>query len=420
MDKFIIEKSGPLTGEVQVGGSKNACLPLMAAALLTDQPLVLENVPDLVDVRTMTQVLENLGVRVTREPGRILLDASRVLGYRAPYDLVRQMRASYYVLGPLIARNGRAEVSLPGGCAIGQRAIDLHLKGLSMLGADIAITRGYIYTRAGRLKGCRINLSGPFGSSVGATINVMLAAVLARGVTVIDAAAREPEIEDLAGMLSAMGAGIEGAGSGTIRIKGVDHLHGASYKVIPDRIETGTLAAAAAITGGDVLINGCRPEHLQAVLDVLAEAGARIETGPERIRITSQLPLRPFSLGTEPYPGFPTDLQAQFCALATQAEGTSRVTETIFENRFMHVPELIRLGARIQVIGNTVAIEGPVKLSSAPVMASDLRASAALVLAALVADGTSEINRIYHLDRGYDQLEVKLSRLGAKILRVSA
>ena len=289
-----------------------------------------------------------------------------------------------------------------------------------MLGADIAITRGYIYTRAGRLKGCRINLSGPFGSSVGATINVMLAAVLARGVTVIDAAAREPEIEDLAGMLSAMGAGIEGAGSGTIRIKGVDHLHGASYKVIPDRIETGTLAAAAAITGGDVLINGCRPEHLQAVLDVLAEAGARIETGPERIRITSQLPLRPFSLGTEPYPGFPTDLQAQFCALATQAEGTSRVTETIFENRFMHVPELIRLGARIQVIGNTVAIEGPVKLSSAPVMASDLRASAALVLAALVADGTSEINRIYHLDRGYDQLEVKLSRLGAKILRVSA
>ena len=420
MDKFIIEKSGPLTGEVQVGGSKNACLPLMAAALLTDQPLVLENVPDLVDVRTMTQVLENLGVRVTHEPGRILLDASRVLGYRAPYDLVRQMRASYYVLGPLIARNGRAEVSLPGGCAIGQRAIDLHLKGLSMLGADIAITRGYIYTRAGRLKGCRINLSGPFGSSVGATINVMLAAVLARGVTVIDAAAREPEIEDLAGMLSAMGAGIEGAGSGTIRIKGVDHLHGASYKVIPDRIETGTLAAAAAITGGDVLINGCRPEHLQAVLDVLAEAGARIETGPERIRITSQLPLRPFSLGTEPYPGFPTDLQAQFCALATQAEGTSRVTETIFENRFMHVPELIRLGARIQVIGNTVAIEGPVKLSSAPVMASDLRASAALVLAALVADGTSEINRIYHLDRGYDQLEVKLSRLGAKILRVSA
>jgi len=420
MDKFIIEKSGPLTGEVQVGGSKNACLPLMAAALLTDQPLVLENVPDLVDVRTMTQVLENLGVRVTHEPGRILLDASRVLGYRAPYDLVRQMRASYYVLGPLIARNGRAEVSLPGGCAIGQRAIDLHLKGLSMLGADIAITRGYIYTRAGWLKGCRINLSGPFGSSVGATINVMLAAVLARGVTVIDAAAREPEVEDLAGMLSAMGAGIEGAGSGTIRIKGVDHLRGASYKVIPDRIETGTLAAAAAITGGDVLINGCRPEHLQAVLDVLAEAGARIETGPERIRITSQLPLRPFSLGTEPYPGFPTDLQAQFCALATQAEGTSRVTETIFENRFMHVPELIRLGARIQVSGNTVTIEGPVKLSSAPVMASDLRASAALVLAALVADGTSEINRIYHLDRGYDQLEVKLSRLGAKILRVSA
>jgi len=420
MDKFIVEKSGPLTGEVQVSGAKNACLPLMAASLLTDRPVILNNVPDLVDVRTMSRVLENLGVRVVREPGRILLDASQVSGVTAPYDLVRQMRASYYVLGPLTARNGRAEVSLPGGCAIGQRAIDLHLKGLSMLGADIAISRGYIYTRAPRLKGCRINLSGPSGSSVGATINVMLAAALARGTTIIEAAAREPEVEDLAGMLSAMGAAIEGAGSDMVTIEGADSLQGADYRVIPDRIETGTLAVAAALSGGDVLIGGCRPGHLQAVLEVLARAGAEIETGPQSIRVGARLPLRPFQLSTEPYPGFPTDMQAQFCALATQAEGASTVVETIFENRFLHVPELIRLGARIQVSGNSVTIEGPDKLSSAPVMASDLRASAALVLAALVAEGTSEINRIYHLDRGYDQLEVKLGRLGAKILRVSA
>ena len=419
MDKFIIEKSGPLAGEVRVGGAKNACLPLMAAALLTDRPVELENVPDLVDVRTMGRVLENLGVRVAREPGRILLEASRISGCTAPYDLVRRMRASFYVLGPLTARNGRAEVSLPGGCAIGQRAIDLHLKGLSMLGADIAISKGYIFTRAGKLKGCRINLSGPSGSSVGATVNVMLAAVLARGTTVIENAAREPEVEDLAGILTVMGAGIEGAGSETITIQGVERLGGAKYKVIPDRIETGTLAVAAALTGGDVLITGCRPEHLQAVLDMLTAAGARIDSGPDSIRVTSRIPLRPISLSTKPYPGFPTDMQAQFCALATQAEGISTVTETIFENRFLHVSELIRLGARMQVSGNTVTIEGPDKLSSAPVMASDLRASAALVLAALVAEGTSEINRIYHLDRGYDRLEVKLGSLGAKIRRVS-
>jgi UDP-N-acetylglucosamine 1-carboxyvinyltransferase len=419
MDKFIIEKSVPLKGEIQVGGAKNACLPLMAAALLTDQPLILENVPGLVDVTTMTRVLENLGVRVTREPDRIELDASELSGYLAPYDLVRQMRASYYVLGPLTTRFGRAEVSLPGGCAIGQRAIDLHLKGLSMLGAEIAISKGYIYARAGRLKGCRIDLSGPFGSSVGATINIMLAAVLARGTTVIENAAHEPEVEDVAGMLRVMGAEIEWSDNGTITVRGVDRLKGASYRVIPDRIEAGTLAVAAALTGGEVLINSCRPDHLQAVIEVLIRAGVKVETGSDSIRVASELPLRPFSLVTEPYPGFPTDMQAQFCALATQAHGVSTVTENIFENRFMHVSELIRLGARIQVNGNTATIEGPVSLSSAPVMASDLRASAALILAAIVAEGTSEINRIYHLDRGYDQLEVKLACLGAKILRVS-
>lgn len=309
---------------------------------------------------------------------------------------------------------------MPGGCAIGQRAIDLHLKGLSMLGARIAISGGYIYTHARRLSGCTIDLSGPSGSSVGATINIMLAAVLARGTTVIENAAREPEVEDLAGMLQMMGARITGAGSGKIAVEGVESLRGVTYRVIPDRIETGTLAVAAAITGGEVLINDCRPDHLQAVLEALHNSGVNLETNQQSIRVSSQLPLRPFSITTQPYPGFPTDMQAQFCALATQAEGTSTVTEAIFENRFMHVSELVRLGAGMKVVGNTVNVEGPVKLSSAPVMASDLRASAALVLAALVAEGTSEINRIYHLDRGYDQLEVKLTRLGAKILRVSA
>ncbi|MEA2064245.1 MAG: UDP-N-acetylglucosamine 1-carboxyvinyltransferase, partial [Gemmatimonadota bacterium] len=354
-------------------------------------------------------------------PGRMTLDASVSSSHTAPYELVRQMRASYYVLGPLVARKGLAEVSLPGGCAIGQRAIDLHLKGISMLGAEIAISRGYIYARSsGRLTGRDINLTGTCGSSVGATMNMMMASSLARGKTVLHGVAREPEVVDLARMLNLMGARIEGAGNGgTITIEGVVSLRGADYKVIPDRIEAGTLAVAAAITGGDLLISGCRPEHLEAPLEVLERSGVMIESSDDGLRVSSQLPLKPFSLETEPYPGFPTDMQAQFCALATQARGTSQVTETIFENRFMHVSELVRMGARMQASGNTVTITGPSKLSCAPVMASDLRASAALVLAALVAEGTSEINRIYHLDRGYEALEIKLSRLGAKILRVS-
>ncbi|HUU29718.1 MAG TPA: UDP-N-acetylglucosamine 1-carboxyvinyltransferase [archaeon] len=419
MDKFLIEKSPPLAGKVRVSGAKNSCLALMAASLLTDEPVVLENVPDLVDVRTMGRVLENIGVRVTYEPGYIKLDASCAEGYNAPYEMVRTMRASYYVLGPLTARKGKAEVSLPGGCAIGQRPIDLHLKGLSMLGAQISTARGYIYTQAGKLRGSRINISSPRGSSVGATVNLMLAASLAKGETVLDGAAREPEIEDLARMLTEMGAKIEGAGTDKVVIKGVSSLGGAVHHVIPDRIEAGTFAVAAAITRGDVIIQECLPEHFQAVLDLLEILGVRIERGKKILRVRSDAGLPSFSLLTEPYPGFPTDMQAQFCALATQAKGVSRIEETIFENRFLHVPELVRLGADIQVSGNRLIVRGPTALSSAPVMASDLRASAALVLAALVAEGTSEISRIYHLDRGYEHLEVKLVRLGAKIVRVS-
>jgi UDP-N-acetylglucosamine 1-carboxyvinyltransferase len=420
MDKFLIDKSGPLTGRTTAGGAKNSCLALMAAALLTDEPVILENTPNLVDVRTMSKVLENLGVRVSQETGSIRLDASRAEGYNAPYDMVRTMRASYYVLGPLTARKGKAEVSLPGGCAIGQRPIDLHLKGLSMLGAEITTSRGFIFTRADKLRGSVIDISGPRGSSVGATINVLLAATLAKGVTVLEGAAREPEVEDLAAMLGKMGAKIEGAGTDRIIVRGVSELGGAAHRVIPDRIETGTFAVASAITRGDVTIQDCCPEHLKTVLDLLECAGVRVEISEQTLRVRAGDGLSAFRLRTEPYPGFPTDLQAQFCALATQAEGKSQIEETIFENRFLHVPELIRLGGDIKILGSRLIVSGPTALYSAPVMASDLRASAALVLAALVADGTSEINRIYHLDRGYENLEVKLTRLGAKIVRVSS
>jgi len=420
MDKFIIQKSCPLNGKVRVSGAKNSCLALMAASLLTDEPLELNNVPDLVDVRTITKVLENMGVEISRsEPGKLRLDSSRAGGLKAPYDLVRRMRASYYVLGPLAARKGKAEVSLPGGCAIGQRPIDLHLKGLSMLGAEISTSGGYIYVRADRLNGARINLTGQCGSSVGATANVLMAATLARGVTVLEGAAAEPEIVDLARMLRAMGAKVEGAGTNVITIEGVASLGEASHTVIPDRIETGTFAVAAAITGGDVAIDDCCPEHVQSVTELLENLGVKIEKGRENLLVRAGGKMPAFKLCTAPYPGFPTDMQAQFCALATQAEGTSVIEENIFEHRILHVPELARFGADIEVSGRKIIINGPTPLSSAPVMASDLRASAALVLAALVADGSSEIHRIYHLDRGYEHLEVKLASLGAKIMRVS-
>ena len=421
MDKFIIQKSGPLKGKVSISGAKNSCLALMAASLLTDEPVELENSPDLVDVRTMTQVLEYLGVDVSRSSRSTLkLDSSRAAGYKAPYELVSRMRASYYVLGPLTARRGRAEVSLPGGCAIGQRPIDMHLKGLALLGAEITTAGGYVTVKAGKLRGRRIDLEGRFGTSVGATANVMMAASLAGGTSVIDGAAREPEIADLADMLNSMGARIEGAGAARIVIQGVSGLTGVRHTVIPDRIEAGTFAVAAAITGGEVVIGGCNPDHLESVTSLLEKLGVRLEKGEHTLMVRGHEELPAFEIETRPYPGFPTDMQAQFCALATQARGTSVIEENIFENRAMHVPELARLGADIRSEGRRIIVRGPSRLSSAPVMASDLRASAALVLAALVAQGSSEILRIYHLDRGYENLEVKLARLGARIIRVSA
>ncbi|MFH1071535.1 MAG: UDP-N-acetylglucosamine 1-carboxyvinyltransferase [Candidatus Glassbacteria bacterium] len=421
MDKFIIEKSEPLKGKVSISGAKNSCLALMAASLLTDEPVDLENSPDLVDVRTMTQVLEYLGVDVSRSSRSTLrLDSSRAAGHKAPYELVSRMRASYYVLGPLTARRGRAEVSLPGGCAIGQRPIDMHLKGLALLGAQITTAGGYVIVKAGKLRGRRIDLEGRFGTSVGATANVMMAASLAGGTSVIDGAAREPEIADLADMLNSMGARIEGAGAARIVIQGVSGLKGVRHTVIPDRIEAGTFAVAAAITGGEVVIGGCNLNHLESVTDLLEKLGVRLEKGEHTLMVRGHEELPAFEIETRPYPGFPTDMQAQFCALATQARGTSVIEENIFENRAMHVPELARLGADIRSEGRRIIVRGPSRLSSAPVMASDLRASAALVLAALVAQGSSEILRIYHLDRGYENLEVKLARLGARIIRVSA
>jgi UDP-N-acetylglucosamine 1-carboxyvinyltransferase len=421
MDKLKIKKSPPLVGRIEVSGAKNSCLPQMAAALLTSEPVRLENTPDLMDVRTMALVMLNLGVAVRRdESGGLELDASRVTGARAPYDLVSRMRASYYVMGPLLARRGNAVVSLPGGCAIGQRPIDLHLKGLAALGAEINTEKGYVNLKApGRLRGNEIELAGEHGSSVGATINVMMAAVLAKGQTVINAAAREPEVEDVGVMLNAMGANVSGAGTGRIEIQGVNELRGVTHRVIPDRIEAGTFAVAAAITGGDVVIADCNPAHMTAVLDLMEQIGVDIQRGDRTLLVRCHSELKPFEITTRPYPGFPTDMQAQFCALAARCHGESRIEELIFENRALHVPELARLGADIQVHGRTISVRGPVELTAAPVMASDLRASAALVLAAMVAGGESVVSRIYHLDRGYENLETKLVRLGAKILRIS-
>jgi UDP-N-acetylglucosamine 1-carboxyvinyltransferase len=421
MDKFKIERCKPLCGRVHISGAKNSCLPQMAAALLTEEQVLLENTPDLMDVRTMTQVLENLGVAVMRTAdGALELDPSEANLVTAPYELVRRMRASYYVMGPLLARHGHAEVSLPGGCAIGQRPIDLHLKGLVALGAEINTSEGFVHLKApGGLKGAPIDLAGEHGTSVGATINVMMAATLAEGRTVISSAAREPEVEDVAVMLNSMGASISGGGDHVIEIEGVRQLHGVTHRVIPDRIEAGTFAVAAAITGGDVVISDCNPAHLTSVLQLLEQIGVDVEQGRKTLLVRSHAPLRPFQLETQPYPGFPTDMQAQFCALATCCHGKSTIVESIFENRAMHVPELARLGAEIEVHGRTIEVSGPCALTSAPVMASDLRASAALVLAGLVSEGGCVVNRIYHLDRGYENLESKFVRLGASILRIS-
>ncbi|MEY2896144.1 MAG: hypothetical protein RL669_413 [Pseudomonadota bacterium] len=415
MDKLRIAGNGPLRGEVRASGAKNAALPILAAALLSDEELVLDNVPQLADISTMSRLLRGMGVAWEREGDSVRLRASALTSTEAPYELVKTMRASILVLGPLVARAGQARVSLPGGCAIGARPVDQHIKGLQALGAEIAIEHGYVVARASRLTGTRIVTDMV---TVTGTENLMMAAVLARGETVIENAAREPEVVDLAECLNAMGARVRGAGSDRIVIEGVERLHGARHAVMPDRIETGTFLVAAAATGGELTVTGAAPRSLDAVLEKLREAGASIDSGADWIRIAMRGRPRAVSLRTAPYPAFPTDMQAQFMALDAIAEGVGRISETIFENRFMHVPELQRLGAAIDIDGHTAIVHGVPRLSGASVMATDLRASASLVIAALAAEGDTLIDRIYHLDRGYDRMEVKLAALGARIERV--
>jgi UDP-N-acetylglucosamine 1-carboxyvinyltransferase len=417
VDKLRIHGGRALEGEVQISGAKNAALPIMCAALLSEQPLRLTNVPYLMDVRTMAKLLRQMGV--TADPpvdGRLALHAGRIKDPTASYDLVKTMRASVLVLGPLLARCGRAKVSLPGGCAIGQRPVDQHVKGLQAMGATISIDHGYMHAAAERLRGARIVMDLV---TVTGTENLMMAAVLADGTTVLENAAREPEVVDLARCLVAMGARIEGAGTDVIRIEGVPFLRGAQHRVMPDRIETGTYLAAAAATGGRVRVSGAAPESLDASLDQLREAGASIEVAGDTITLEAHARPKAVSIRTAPYPAFATDMQAQFMALASIANGTAVITETIFENRFMHALELQRLGADISIQGNTAVVRGVERLQGATVMATDLRASAGLVIAGLVAEGETVIDRIYHLDRGYEALEKKLSALGARVERVS-
>ena len=420
MEKLAIEGGIPLNGEVAISGAKNAALPILCAGLLTAEPLIISNVPHLRDVTTMLSLLGQMGVNISvHDKLGIELHASNIHTPEAPYEMVKTMRASVLVLGPLTARFGEARVSLPGGCAIGLRPVDQHLKGLQAMGATISMDHGYMIVRAPRLKGVRICMDLV---TVTGTENLMMAATLAEGTTIIENAAREPEIPDLAACLTAMGAKIKGAGSDTITIEGVDKLHGASHSVMPDRIETGTFLVAAAATGGTVRVTGARPGTLDAVLDKLREAGVKIETGTNWITVApngANGKLRAVNLRTAPYPAFPTDMQAQFVALNAVASGTGMVNETIFENRFMHVQELQRLGADIEVEVNTAIVKGVEHLDGATVMATDLRASASLVIAGLVARGTTVVDRIYHLDRGYEAIEEKLSKLGARIRRVS-
>lgn len=428
MDKFRIEGGRPLEGRVVIGGAKNAALPAMAAALLTPKRLVLRNIPRVRDILTMRTLLDEMGadssLKGEREGNRLTLQARKISDQTAPYELVKQMRASVLVLGPLLARFGRARVSLPGGCAIGARPINLHLKGLEKLGARVSMDHGYVEARAERLKGDLFHFDT---ITVTGTENLMMAATLADGETVLENAATEPEVQDLAELLNAMGAGIQGAGTSTIRIKGVSELHGAEHSIIPDRIETGTFLVAAAITGGHLTLERVEPAHVTAVVAKLAETGVKIDhsvlqSGGHRFSIMEVR--APESLGasditTLEYPGFPTDMQAQYMALATQALGASVVTETIFENRYLHALELARMGADITVDGRRAVVRGPTKLSGTNIQASDLRASASLVLAGLAADGESVINRVYHIDRGYERIEEKLRRVGATIQRIS-
>ncbi len=417
MDKILIEGGRRLEGRVVVSGAKNAALPLMCAGLLAEGPITLRNVPDLMDVRTAAKLLRNMGVSVAFDGDTVTIDAAGLEQPEAPYELVKTMRASILVLGPLVARYGRARVSLPGGCAIGERPINLHLKGLEALGATIRLVGGYVEAEAARLKGERIYLDI---ATVTGTENLMMAAVLADGRTTIKNAAREPEIVDLAAMLTKMGARIEGAGSDIITIDGVSRLAGAEHTVMPDRIEAGTFMVAAGVTGGDLILEGARLDHLEAPVAKFREAGLEITLDGGRVRVRGGRPIRAVDVKTLPYPGFPTDLQAQMMVLMACSGGLSVIAETVFENRFMHVPELRRMGAQIETQGSTAIIRGVPRLDGAPVMASDLRASAALVLAGLAARGTTEVHRIYHLDRGYERLEQKLAAVGAAIRRVAA
>lgn len=417
MDKLIVNGGIPLRGEVRISGAKNAALPVLVASLLTAEPVRIGNVPHLQDITTTMELLGRIGVRLVVDDKMVIeADASQITSVRAPYELVKTMRASILVLGPLLARFGEAEVSLPGGCAIGSRPVNLHIKGLQAMGAEILLDGGYIYARAKRLKGTRIFMDMV---SVTGTENIMMAAALAEGTTVIENAAREPEVVDLAKCLIAMGARIGGAGTDVITIDGVERLHGAAHDVIPDRIETGTYLVAGAMTGGDVRLRHTRPDLAQAVLDKLQEAGATVETGPDWVRLSMD-GRRPkaVTVRTAPYPAFPTDMQAQFVALNAIAEGAATVTETIFENRFQHTQELRRMGANIEMEGNTAIVRGVKSLQGAPVMATDLRASASLALAGLVAEGETVVDRIYHIDRGYECIEEKLAQLGARIRRV--
>ena len=417
MDKLLVGGGRRLEGEIRVSGAKNAALPILAGALLADAPVRIGNVPHLQDITTTIELLGRLGVGVTiDERMRVEVDPRSVSSLVAPYELVRTMRASILVLGPLLARHGEADVSLPGGCAIGARPVDLHIAGLRAMGASVEIEDGYIRARAGRLRGARIVLDTV---TVTGTENLLMAATLAEGETVLENAAREPEVVDLAEFLQAMGARISGAGTDTIRVEGVERLGGADYSVLPDRIETGTYLVAGAMTGGRVRLRDARPGHLDAVLAKLQEAGADVASGPDWIELDmgGRRP-RAVNLRTAPYPAFPTDMQAQFVALNSIAAGTGTIVETVFENRFMHVQEMQRMGADIRLEGNTAVVRGVERLRAAPVMATDLRASASLVLAALAAEGETLIDRIYHIDRGYECIEEKLSQLGASIRRV--
>ena len=417
MDKLRIHGGVPLRGEVRASGAKNAALPLLCASLLAPEPLTLTNVPRLNDVRTMESLLSQMGVALdTSVAGTVSLDASRIDWPLAPYELVKTMRASILALGPLVARCGEASVSLPGGCAIGLRPVDQHVKGLAAMGAEIDLEHGYISARARRLIGTRYVFDVV---TVTGTENLLMAATLAEGTTTLENAAREPEVVDLARCLVAMGANIAGAGTDRIVIEGVERLHGATHAVMPDRIETGTFLAAIVAAGGDATVRGTQADTLEAILGKLSEAGAEITFEDDAIRVARQGPLSAFNLRTAPFPAFPTDMQAQMMAVATRASGTSVITETIFENRMMHVQELVRLGAEIEVEGNTAIVRGVSKLAGANVMATDLRASACLVIAGLMAEGATTIDRIYHLDRGYERIEEKLSQLGASIRRVA-